>query len=59
MIFKIFIGLFLLALVLYYFFCFIELIGLVKWTPKHMTMESPKWLLPFYYLFASKSPKSK
>lgn len=54
MIFKIFTGLFLLAVVIYYFFCFIELIGLVKWTPKSMTMESPKWLVPFYYLFASK-----
>ena len=54
MIFTIFIGVFLFALVVYYYFCIIEILGFHKWTPKHIVMESPKWLIPFYYAFKGK-----
>ena len=51
MIFKIFIGLLVLAAFIYYIFCFLEVFGFIKFTPKDVDMTFPKALIPFYYLF--------
>lgn len=53
-IFEIFTGLFVLAALVYYIVCILEIIGLIKFTPAHMSVEAPKFLIPFYYFIKQK-----
>lgn len=48
MIYKVFIGLLLIATVLYYIFCFLQIFGVVKFTKNEVSI--PKMFIPFYYL---------
>ena len=50
MIYKVIIGLLLIATVLYYIFCFLEIFGVVKFTDKNTTVKVPQMFIPFYYL---------
>lgn len=50
MIYKIFIGLLLIATVLYYIFCFLEIFEVIKFTGKNTTIKVPQMFIPFYYL---------
>lgn len=56
MIYKLIIGLLLLATVLYYIFCFLEIFELVKFTDKNTTVKIPQMFIPFYYLLHSDKP---
>ena len=53
MIFKLIIGIVIIATVTYYLFCFLEIFGLVKFTEKNVTVKIPQMFIPFYYLLAS------
>lgn len=53
MIYKIFIGLLLIATVIYYIFCFLQIFGLIKFTKNEVKV--PKMFIPFYYI-AKKEP---
>lgn len=53
MIFKLIIGIVIIATILYYFFCFLEIFGLVKFTEKNVTIKIPQMFIPFYYLLVS------
>lgn len=57
MIYKVVIGLLLLATVLYYVFCFLEIFGVVKFTGKDTTIKLPQMFIPFFYLFYEDKPK--
>jgi len=59
MIYKIIIGLLLVATVLYYIFCFLEIFGLVKFTDKNTTVKIPQMFIPFYYLLHDDKPKEE
>ena len=50
MIYKVIIGLFLIATVLYYIFCFLEIFEVIKFTGKNTTIKFPQMLIPFYYI---------
>ena len=50
MIYKIIIGLLVLAAALYYIFCFLEIFDVIKFTSKETTITFPKAFIPFYYL---------
>lgn len=55
MIYKIFIGVFLICLFLYYVFCFLEIFEVIKFTEgKDGGVKFPKMLIPFYYLIKNK-----
>lgn len=56
MIYKLAIGLLLLATVLYYIFCFLEIFEVVKFTDKNTTIKIPQMFIPFYYLLHSDKP---
>ena len=58
MIYKLAIGLLLLATILYYFFCFLEIFGVIKFTDENTTIKIPQMFIPFYYLIHSDKPKS-
>lgn len=58
MIYRLVIGLLLLATILYYFFCFMEVFGAIKFTDKNTTIKIPQMFIPFYYLIHSDKPKS-
>lgn len=49
MIYKTFIGLFILATLLYYIVCLLEVFKVIKWTSKKTTIKFPEFLIPFYY----------
>ena len=49
MFFKMLIGAIIFACALYYLVCFLEIFGVIKWTPKHISIRFPKMLIPFYY----------
>ncbi len=57
MIYKFIIGLVLIATIIYYFFCFLEIFGLVKFTEKNVTVKIPQMFIPFYYLLVSGEEK--
>lgn len=57
MIYKLIIGLVLIATIIYYFFCFLEIFGLVKFTDKNVTVKIPQMFIPFYYLLVSGKEK--
>ena len=59
MIYKVVIGLLILATVLYYFFCFLEIFGVVKFTGKNTTIKIPQMFIPFYYLLHEDKPVEK
>ena len=50
MIYRLIIGLLVLATLIYYIFCFLEIFGVIKFTDKKTTVSFPKMLIPFYYL---------
>ena len=50
-IFKLFSILLVIAALLYYVVCVLEILKIIKFTPAHMSIESPKFLIPFYYFF--------
>lgn len=55
MIYRLFIGVLLLCVLLYYVFCFLEIFGLIKFTEgKDSGVRFPKMLIPFYYLIKDK-----
>ena len=54
---KLFTILVLIAVALYYFVCFLEIIKVIKFTPAQMSIESPKFLIPFYYFFKNNKKK--
>ena len=56
MIYKLIIGALLLATILYYFFCFLEIFGVIKFTDKNTTVKIPQMFIPFYYLFKKDKP---
>ena len=56
MIYKLVIGLLLLATVLYYIFCFLEIFEVVKFTDKNTTIKIPQMFIPFYYLLHNDKP---
>jgi len=51
MIWKLFIGLLVLATLIYYIFCFLEIFELIKFTDKDTKMSPYLALIPLYYLF--------
>ena len=51
MIYRLIIGLLVLATLIYYVFCFLEIFGLVKFTGKNTTVKIPQMFIPFYYIF--------
>ena len=53
MIFKLIVGIIIIATITYYFFCFLEIFGLVKFTEKNVTVKIPQMFIPFYYLLVS------
>ena len=55
MIYRIIIGLLLLATVLYYIFCFLQIFGVVEWTKNEVKI--PKMFIPFYYLLKKEPEK--
>ena len=57
MIFKLIIGILLLATVLYYIFCFLEIFGVIKFTKKETNIKIGKMLIPFFYLFFGCTPE--
>lgn len=57
MIYKLIIGLVLIATVIYYFFCFLEIFGVIKFTDKNTTVKIPQMFIPFYYLLVSGEEK--
>ncbi len=56
MIYKLIIGALLLATILYYFFCFLEIFGVIKFTNKNTTVKVPQMFIPFYYLIHEDKP---
>ena len=53
MIFKLIIGVVIIATIIYYLFCFLEIFGLVKFTEKNVTVKIPQMFIPFYYILVS------
>ena len=53
MIFKFIIGVVIIATIIYYLFCFLEIFGLVKFTEKNVIVKIPQMFIPFYYLLVS------
>lgn len=53
MIFKLIISVVIIATIIYYLFCFLEIFGLVKFTEKNVTVKIPQMFIPFYYLLVS------
>ena len=53
MIFKFIIGVVIIATIIYYLFCFLEIFGLVKFTEKNVTVKIPQMFIPFYYILVS------
>lgn len=51
MIYKLIIGAIVLACLLYYAACFLEIFEVIKFTDKKTTIKFPKMLIPFYYFF--------
>lgn len=51
MIYKLIIGLLVLATLIYYIFCFLEIFEVIKFTEKNTKVEMPQMFIPFYYLF--------
>jgi len=50
MIYTIVIGLLVLAVALYYIFCFLEIFGVIDFTGEKTTVKVPQMFIPFYYL---------
>ena len=53
MIFKLIVGVVIIATIIYYLFCLLEIFGLVKFTEKNVTVKIPQMFIPFYYLLVS------
>ena len=53
MIFKLIIGVVIIATIIYYLFCFLEIFGLVKFTEKNVTVKMPQMFIPVYYILVS------
>ena len=58
MIYKLIIGAILTATIIYYFFCFLEIFGIMKFTDKNTTVKIPQMFIPFYYLCSSGEKKT-
>ena len=56
MIYKLIIGIVLIATIIYYFFCFLEIFGVIKFTDKNTTVKIPQMFIPFYYLLKKDNP---
>ena len=59
MIYKLIIGVLLLATILYYYFCFLEIFGAIKFTGRHTTIKIPQMFIPFYYLLKKDKPEDE
>ena len=59
MIYKLIIGLLLLATLIYYIFCFLEIFEVIKFTDKKTTVKIPRMFIPFYYLIHSDEDPEK
>lgn len=49
MIWRTIIGAVTLGTVLYYVVCLLEVFKIIKWTPPHIDIKFPQFLIPFYY----------
>lgn len=59
MIYKLIISVLLLATILYYYFCFLEIFGVIKFTGRHTTVKIPQMFIPFYYLLKKDKPEDE
>lgn len=50
MIYRIFIGLLLISVVIYYIFCFLQIFEVIRFTDEGVDVEIPQMFIPFYYL---------
>lgn len=48
-----------LATLIYYFFCFMEIFGILKFTDENTTVKMPQMFIPFYYLLHKDKPVEK
>lgn len=59
MIYKLVICALLLATIIYYLFCFLEIFGVIKFTDENTTVKIPHMFIPFYYLIHNDKPPVK
>ena len=59
MIYRIFIGLLLISVVIYYIFCFLQIFEIIRFTDDGVEVEIPQMFIPFYYLFKKAKPKQE
>ena len=59
MIYTVIIGLFVIATVLYYIFCFLEIFEVIKFTGPKTTIRFPQMLIPFYYILKKEEEDTK
>lgn len=59
MIYKLVIGALLLATLLYYLFCFLEIFRVIKFTDENTSVKIPHMFIPFYYLIHNDKPPVK
>ena len=59
MIYTVIIGLFVIATVLYYIFCFLEIFEVIKFTGPKTTVQFPQMLIPFYYILKKEEKDTK
>ena len=59
MIYRIFIVLVLLCTVIYYFFCFLQIFEIIRFTDDDVEVEIPQMFIPFYYLLKKGKPKQE
>ena len=53
MLFNLLIGVVIAATIIYYLFCFLAILGLLKFTQTNVTVKIPQMFIPFYYLLVS------
>lgn len=59
MIYRIFIGLLLISVVIYYIFCFLQIFEIIRFTDDGVEVEIPQMFIPFYYLFKKGKKKEE
>jgi hypothetical protein len=59
MIYKLIVAAIVLATLLYYFFCFMEIFGILKFTDENTTVKMPQMFIPFYYLLHKDKPQKE
>lgn len=59
MIYTLLIGLIVLATLIYYVFCFLEIFEVIKFTGKKTQVKIPQMFIPFYYLLKKEDDETK